>query len=349
MGRPRTNTKFPSYVSEFKDRHGKKRLRFRRSGWRTKYANARPGTPEFTQEYYTWKDSGQVTPGAERAIPGSFEELIIRFYGSHKWKNEIKDSTREQYRGQLERFRSKHGHRPVATVGARQFQLIFDDMGATPMAANNLRKRMKQLMNFAVLMEYREDNPVMATSPLKTLDGGFPDWSEDEIAQFEARHPVGTRARLALDLALFTSQRKADVRVMGPSDIVCGKIKLTQRKTGKELAIPIHPNLALSLALIDRESEAFILNDWGRPYTIDSFGMWFKRRCLEAGLTNRTMHGLRKAAARRLAEVGLSNQMIKSITGHTSDTEVARYTAAARQERMAETAIGALDLANLTA
>jgi integrase len=134
-------------------------------------------------------------------------------------------------------------------------------MGATPMAANNLRKRMKKLMNFAVLMEYRDDNPVMATSPLKTLDGGFPDWSEDEIAQFEARHPVGMRARVVLDLALFTSQRKADVRVMGPSDIVCGKIKLTQRKSGKELLIPIHPNLALSLASINSDSEAFILND----------------------------------------------------------------------------------------
>ncbi len=59
------------------------------------------------------------------------------------------------------------------------------------------------------------------------------------------------------------------------------------------------------------------------------------------------MHGLRKAAARRLAEVGLSNQVIQSITGHTSDTEVARYTVAARQEHLADTAIGALDLATL--
>jgi integrase len=282
MGRPRTNAKLPSFVSEFKDRHGQKRLRFRRTGWQTKYANARPGTPEFTQEYYAWQDMGKVAPGADRVIPGSFEELIIRFYSSHKWKNEIKDSTREQYRGQLERFRLKHGHRPVATVGARQFQIIFDNMGATPTAANNLRKRMKQLMNFAVRMGYRKDNPVMATSPLKTSTSGFPDWAEDEIAQFEARHAVGTRARTAFDLALFTSQRKADLRVMGPSDIVRGKIKLTQRKTGKELLIPIHPNLARSLESISPDCEAFILNDWGRPYTIDSFGMWFKRRCLEA-------------------------------------------------------------------
>jgi integrase len=258
------------------------------------------------------------------------------------------DGHREQYRGQLERFRNKFGHLSVKEAEARHFQMIFESMGDTPTAANNLRKRMKQLMNFAIREGFRADNPVLATEPLKTSTGGFPDWSEEEIAQFEARHPVGTRARTAFDLALFTSQRKADVRVMGPADVVRNKIKLTQRKTGKQLLIPIHPNLSLSLKSIDQNCEAFILNDWGRPYTIDSFGMWFKRRCKEAGLERRTMHGLRKAAARRFAELGLSNQMIKSITGHTSDTEVARYTAAARQERMAETTMEALDLANLT-
>lgn len=63
-------------------------------------------------------------------------------------------------------------------------------------------------------------------------------------------------------------------------------------------------------------------------------------------MPDKSMHGLRKAAARRLAEIGLSNQMIKSVTGHTSDSEVARYTAAADQERMADAAIKSLDLAN---
>jgi integrase len=348
MGRPRTNTRLPHFVSEFKDRHGQKRLRFRRTGWHTKYVHVRPGTAEFTEAYLTWRDFGKVTPGEDRILPGSFEALIIRFYSSHKWKNDIKDSTREQYRGQLERFRNKFGHLSVKEADARHFQMIFESMGDTPTAANNLRKRMKQLMNFAIREGFRADNPVLATEPLKTSTGGFPDWSEEEIAQFEARHPVGTRARTAFDLALFTSQRKADVRVMGPADVVRNKIKLTQRKTCKQLLIPIHPNLSLSLKSIDQNCEAFILNDWGRPYTIDSFGMWFKRRCKEAGLERRTMHGLRKAAARRFAELGLSNQMIKSITGHTSDTEVARYTAAARQERMAETTMEALDLANLT-
>ena len=348
MGRPRVNRVLPAFASEFRDRHGRHRVRFRRTGWPTVYARTNPGSIEFTHEYKSWEIAGKQKAGAERIRPGTFDDLIVRFYKSRKW-GELAEATREQYRGQLERFRTAYGHRPVATVETRHFEKIFDDMAHIPTAANNLRKRMKQLMNYAIKLGIRQDNPVMATERMKTPDGGFPDWSEDEIARFERHHPVGTRARIAFDLALFTSQRKADVRTMGPAHLIRGKIKVKQRKTGKELFIPIHPNLAASLAGMGEDRTAFILNDWGRPYTIDSFGIWFKRRCIEAGIHDRSMHGLRKAAARRMAEVGLSNQIIKSITGHTSDTEVARYTAAARQERMADTAIAAIDLANLTA
>lgn len=50
-------------------------------------------------------------------------------------------------------------------------------------------------------------------------------------------------------------------------------------------------------------------------------------------------HGLRKAAARRLAEVGCTTNEIASITGHATLQEVARYTKAAEQKRLAQTAI----------
>jgi hypothetical protein len=43
-----------------------------------------------------------------------------------------------------------------------------------------------------------------------------------------------------------------------------------------------------------------------------------------------------------LAEAGCTNQQIKAITGHTTDSEVARYTAAADQVRLAEQAINAI-------
>ncbi len=64
--------------------------------------------------------------------------------------------------------------------------------------------------------------------------------------------------------------------------------------------------------------------------------------CDQAGLPRCSAHGLRKAAARRLAEAGCINQRIKAITGHTTDTEVARYTGAANQELLADQAMAAI-------
>lgn len=50
-------------------------------------------------------------------------------------------------------------------------------------------------------------------------------------------------------------------------------------------------------------------------------------------------HGLRKAAARRLAEAGCSASEIAAITGHKTLAEVECYTRAANQERLARRAI----------
>jgi len=79
-----------------------------------------------------------------------------------------------------------------------------------------------------------------------------------------------------------------------------------------------------------------------KPYSPKSFGQRFRKWCDEAGRDNCTAHGLRKAAARRFAEAGCSNQQIKSWTGQTT----ARYTAAADQETLSEAAAEML-IANL--
>ena len=66
-----------------------------------------------------------------------------------------------------------------------------------------------------------------------------------------------------------------------------------------------------------------------------------------AGLPNRCVtHGLRKAAARRLAEAGCSEHQIMAITGHGSLKEVERYTKDAAQARLAKTAIERLPVRN---
>src|SRR5207247_11179099 len=62
-------------------------------------------------------------------------------------------------------------------------------------------------------------------------------------------------------------------------------------------------------------------------------------RCNEAGLPHCSAHGLRKAAARVLAEAGCTAHEIGAITGHSSLAELVRYTKAADQRRLAEAAM----------
>lgn len=341
MGRPRMNGDLPKYCSRFNDRHGKERLRFRRTGWEPKTPDHKPGSVEFTQEYHEWLANGKAVR-AGKVKPKSFDDLISRFYESTNWTR-IKPTTQGTYRGELERFRAKYGSRGAATMSAKNVDKLMAKMAGTPSAANNLKKRLSQIFDFAILLGWRKDNPAKAVRSLKTTSKGYRTWQEPQIAAFEAKWPVGTMQRLAFDLALYTAQRRSDVRVMGPQHVKDCKISVQQLKTDKRLRIPIHPKLRASIAATASGHLAYIVTGKGLPYmTNNSFGMWFMRACRDAGLEGYAMHGLRKAASRRMAEMGLSNQLIKSITGHSSDAEVARYTREAAQEHMADEAMRVL-------
>jgi integrase len=79
---------------------------------------------------------------------------------------------------------------------------------------------------------------------------------------------------------------------------------------------------------------------YGQPFSVKGFGNMMSTAIRDAGLPERCKaHGLRKAAARRLAEAGCSASEIAAITGHKTLAEVERYTRAADQERLARQAI----------
>ena len=76
---------------------------------------------------------------------------------------------------------------------------------------------------------------------------GYKSWSEAEIARFEAHYPIGSKARLAFALILYTGQRRGDVVKMGAHHIHDGVLTVDQSKTegGEQahLEIPVHPKL----------------------------------------------------------------------------------------------------------
>ena len=75
------------------------------------------------------------------------------------------------------------------------------------------------------------------------------------------------------------------------------------------------------------------------PFSDAGLGNYFRRMCNAAGLPHCSIHGLRKATCRRLAEAGCSEKQIAAISGHTSLSEVARYTKQADRRHLADQAI----------
>jgi len=337
------NRELPPFASAFRDRHGRAHVRFRKTGLPSLYPKAKPGTDEFWQEYLAWKEGAPIAAGTNRAEPGTFDDLISQFYRSIPWRNIPKDSTRKVYKGELERFRVTYGPRRVATMSAKNVTKLMEKMADTPSAANNLLKRLRQLFNYSIVLGMRSDNPAKAVRAVKSNTGGFHEWTEAEIAQYEARHEVGTKARLALAILLCTAQRRSDAVVMGEDADKPGYVRVRQLKTDALLSIRIHPELKEARDACPSGAPTFLVSQWGTPFTKESFGNWFRKRCNEAGLPQCAAHGLRKAASRRMAELNLSNQLIKSITGHSTDSEVARYTKNADQARMADDAMTALE------
>jgi hypothetical protein len=61
--------------------------------------------------------------------------------------------------------------------------------------------------------------------------------------------------------------------------------------------------------------------------------------CDQAGLPQCTAHGLRKALARRTADLGATQQQLKAVGTWSNDAEVATYVAGADQARLADTAL----------
>ncbi len=173
---------------------------------------------------------------------------------------------------------------------------------------------------------------------------GHHTWTEAQIAQYEARHPIGTPARRLFTLALFTGQRRGDLVEMGQHNIKDGKLVIRQHKTRAVVTIPIHPELKRVLDASGPDiAPTFILGEQGGSVCTGHVGKLFRDWCREAGLPDEcVLHGLRKAICRRLVALGMTAHQIMAITGHKTLSEVQRYCDEFSRETAADQAMTAL-------
>jgi len=129
--------------------------------------------------------------------------------------------------------------------------------------ANLTRAVLRRLFSFAMAVGVRRDNPFNAITAYKI--GTYHTWTDDQLAAYEKRWPLGTRERLGFDLLLYTAQRVGDVVRMQRSHIRNGVLAVTQQKTGTEVFIPVHPALARSIKAGPAKGLYLIGDRNGRP------------------------------------------------------------------------------------
>jgi integrase len=228
---------------------------------------------------------------------------------------------------------------PLSVVSPAHVKMLRDRKAATPAAANNRRKYLSSMFGWAIEQGLLRFNPAREVRRVRYATDGFHSWTVDEVRQYEKRHPVGTKARLAFALLLFLGPRRGDVVTLGRQQERDGWLRFVPRKTRykrlEPTEKPILPILADIIARSPTGDLTYLVTEYGKPFTATGFGNWFRARCDEAGLPHCSAHGLRKAGATIAAENGATDRQLMALYDWTSEKQANVYTAAANRKRLA--------------
>ena len=281
-------------------------------------------------------DAGPLEGSRKGPHAGSLGALICDYRRAPEFK-QLAPATRKNYQHFLGLLETNLSSKPVAKIDSAWVHKLRDGMGEDmPRSANGLVAMLSILLNFGMLRGWCSVNPC---KQVKKLKGGesYEPWPQVAIERFRAE--ANLRMVWALELAIYTGQRRGDVLAMQWGHIEGGCISVAQAKTKVRLQIPIHPDLAAVLEDIPRVGTTIVHRKDGRAYTGSGFSSIFRRERQRLGLGGLQFHGLRHTAAARLVEAGATDRELMSILGHKTASMVTKYTRRAEQEKLAGAAI----------
>lgn len=343
----------PKFVVIDIDRRGNERIYARRDGVKVRLRGPM-FSPEFWSDYHDWRDGAlKPKPAARKpAAEGSLRWLCEAYYTSTDY---LSGAPRTRYvkRIRLDNICARPAASGVGTFGdapfkhieARHIRKLLDAKATIPHGANNDLKALKAMFKFATKRDLVRVNPCAEIAATRTASAGFHTWTAAEREAFRKKHPMGTKARLALEMLLLTGVRRSDLvklgrphlRQTGDGEAITFTVTKGSHTHRRVLTLPVLPALR---AVLDASTDVlgdltFISTKFGRPYSEDGFGGWFKRQCEAAGLAHCSAHGLRKLAATTMADNGATAHQLMAVFGWTKISQAEIYTRAADQARMA--------------
>jgi integrase len=300
------------------------------------------GSTEFLAAYAKAMEAIKPPIGSDNTVHGSLGALRAAWLSSAEFRV-LAPVSQKSVRRIVDRIVGNNGNLPVRNLEARHIRAMLDGYADRPSAGNKALSILRRMLRFGAERGFVRTNAATDVSRLRIPKGGRATWTDAQIGRFEAVHPSGSRARLALRILLYTAARRSDAIRLGWHTVENGLIHFRQGKTGGDVVIPIHSDLAEELRRLAPTDPAWLMTEFGKPFASGAaFGNWFADCVRTAGLSGISAHGLRKAAARRLAESGATARELMSVTGHTTLAEAERYSVAADRQKMAVRAMARL-------
>ena len=289
-----------------------------------------PDSPDFLPRYLTAKKGREPAPRKR-----NFVALIASYKRSHRF-SKLAPRTRRDYDKCLLFFDGKIGKLDPAKMQRRHVIQMQMDNADTVRWANYLVQVVRVVFEHAIDLGWIERNPAKGVSMLKSKAPPRKPWPVHLIEAY--RQKAEGRALLIFELCLGTGQRIGDVSKMRWADIEGEGINVRQGKTGRDLWIPFTPQLTSELARTPRHGLYIVSQPDSQPvsYRAAAFAVMKVRK--EIGAEEYDIHALRHTTASELAALGLSDELIMAVTGHTSRASVVRYAGAARQRARAQVA-----------
>lgn len=312
----------PKHV--YRQRNG---IYFQRRGWPSRKFQNEFGSPDFWKEYADIL-TGQAEP--KRVITRSFLELIKSYRGSPRYKK-LKPRTALDYDKYLEFFLSIMADANPANMKRKDVIRLRDANGDRPYFANYSLRVLRVVMEHCVDLGWRDSNPAKGVAEIKTDKQERDPWPEELLQAYRDRNPLGTRERLVMELCVGTGQRIGDVLEMRWSDIQDGGVVVRQNKTGKELWVPILPELQTALDAASRHSVFILTNLRGtNRWSYRGASQAVRKARASIGAVRYDIHSWRYNAACELVQAGCGDDLVAAITGQ-SPAMVMHYTKKARQ------------------
>jgi integrase len=331
----------PPHLHRQITRHGKTVWYVRIGKGRRIRIKASYGTPEFDAEYHAaMTDVVRPRNPVKGPAASTLAWLIERYRETVAWRDKYSETTRRQRDRIFRQVIASSGDRPFAKVRTETIIAGRDRRAATPHQARHFLDAMRGLFRWALSVRHVSVDPTAGvTSVSRRKGGGFRAWTEEDVAAYWKRWPLGTHERVWLDVLLYTGLRRGDVVRIGRQHVRNGIARIKTEKSGftVEVTLPILPVLARTLAAGPCGDLNFIVGKRGEPLTKASFGNEFHDACRAAGVPG-SAHGVRKIAAATAANNGATTEQMKALFGWVTDSVAQIYVKTANREKLARDA-----------